>query len=69
VIAADIQALLHVALGLPLLALIGKLHKWTESAMFFDGSAIVLQLASTILYLAVHIPSMRTFRGYQQRLY
>lgn len=29
--------------------------------MFFDGSAIVLQLASTILYLAVHIPSMRTF--------
>lgn len=34
------QALLHVAMGLPLIVLLIKLHKWNESAKFFDGSCI-----------------------------
>ncbi|EJT46684.1 hypothetical protein A1Q1_04649 [Trichosporon asahii var. asahii CBS 2479] len=38
-----------------------KLHKWNESAKFFDGSAIALQLAVVVLYLSVHIQSLRTF--------
>ncbi|OCF34877.1 hypothetical protein I316_03424 [Kwoniella heveanensis BCC8398] len=56
-----VKALFHVALGLPLIALLIKLHKWTESAMFFDGSCIVMHLATVILYLTVHIHSLRTF--------
>lgn len=35
-----VKALFHVALGLPLVALLIKLHKWSESAVFFDGSCI-----------------------------
>lgn len=35
-----VKALFHVALGLPLVALLIKLHKWNESAVFFDGSCI-----------------------------
>ena len=37
---ADQQAMFHVALALPMCALIFKLHGWSESAMFFDGSSL-----------------------------
>lgn len=40
------KALFHVALALPLVALLAKLHRWTESAMFFDGSSIGEQTSS-----------------------
>ncbi|CED83320.1 Shr3 amino acid permease chaperone [Phaffia rhodozyma] len=56
-----VKALLHVLAVSPVLALILKLNAWTESAIFFDGSALVLQVATLILYLTVHIPSLRTF--------
>ncbi|WWD06333.1 hypothetical protein V865_004423 [Kwoniella europaea PYCC6329] len=56
-----VKALFHVALGLPLIALLIKLHKWNESAMFFDGSCIAMHVATIILYLTVHIQSLRTF--------
>lgn len=35
-----ISALLHGIIGLGLLALIAKLHRWTETAKFFDGFSI-----------------------------
>ncbi|RSH83991.1 hypothetical protein EHS25_005236 [Saitozyma podzolica] len=56
-----VKALFHVALALPMLALIFKLNRWTESAMFFDGSGVVMHLATIVLYLTVHIQSLRTF--------
>ncbi|WRT63207.1 uncharacterized protein IL334_000110 [Kwoniella shivajii] len=56
-----VKALFHVALGLPLVALLVKLHKWNESAMFFDGSSIAMHTATIVLYLTVHIQSLRTF--------
>ncbi|OWZ68547.1 hypothetical protein J010_00506 [Cryptococcus neoformans] len=56
-----VKALFHVALGLPLVVLLIKLHKWSESAVFFDGSCIVMHLATVVLYLTVHINSFRTF--------
>ncbi|KAJ3001098.1 hypothetical protein NUW54_g6645 [Trametes sanguinea] len=34
------QALLHSVMGVGLLGLVGKLHKWDDSAMFFDGSSL-----------------------------
>lgn len=49
-------------MGLPLIVLLLKLHKWTESALFFDGTSVALQLATIVLYLSVHIASLRTFR-------
>ncbi|RSH78060.1 uncharacterized protein EHS24_002515 [Apiotrichum porosum] len=55
-----VKALFHVAIFLPLLVLLSKLHKWTESAKFFDGSSIALQMATIVLYLSVHIQSLRT---------
>lgn len=36
----DEQALFHAVMALPLLTLLFKLHKWNESAKFFDGSSI-----------------------------
>lgn len=40
-----ISALLHGVIGMGLLALIAKLHRWTETAKFFDGFSIGEYLA------------------------
>ena len=34
------QALLHAVIAVGLIGLIGKLHKWDDSAIFFDGSSL-----------------------------
>ncbi len=44
------QGLLHSIVGVGLLGLLGKLHKWDDSAMFFDGSSLGA-------YLLPHTPS------------
>ncbi|BEJ14532.1 hypothetical protein CspHIS471_0402990 [Cutaneotrichosporon sp. HIS471] len=56
-----VKALFHVAMGIPMLTLIIKLNKWSESAKFFDGSALAMMTACVVLYLSVHIQSLRTF--------
>jgi len=55
-----IKALLHAVMGIGLLALAGKLHKWDDSAVFFDGTSLALFLAGVIIYISVTIPTMRT---------
>ncbi|KAK0467318.1 Shr3 amino acid permease chaperone [Desarmillaria tabescens] len=35
-----IKALLHAMMGIGLVGLVSKLHKWDDSAMFFDGSSL-----------------------------
>jgi hypothetical protein len=35
-----LQALLHAMMALGIGSLIAKLHKWDESALFFDGSSL-----------------------------
>ena len=35
-----LQALLHAIIAVGLVGLIGKLHKWDDSAVFFDGSSL-----------------------------
>lgn len=34
------QALLHAIMGIGIIGLVGKIHKWDESAIFFDGSSL-----------------------------
>jgi len=34
------QALLHGMIGIGLIGTLSKLHKWDESAVFFDGSSL-----------------------------
>ncbi len=52
------QTLVHSMMGVGLLALAGKLWKWDESAMFFDGSSLglsksTIQLSSSkLLYFS-----------------
>ncbi len=36
----SVQALLHALIGIGILGMVSKLHKWDESAMFFDGSSL-----------------------------
>ena len=31
---------MHAIMGMGIIGLVGKVHKWDESAMFFDGSSL-----------------------------
>ncbi|KAI8996361.1 Shr3 amino acid permease chaperone [Trametes punicea] len=55
-----IKALLHTVMGIGLLGLVGKLHKWDDSAMFFDGSSLAAYVFGLAVYLTVGIPACRT---------
>ncbi|KAH8116425.1 Shr3 amino acid permease chaperone [Phellopilus nigrolimitatus] len=55
-----IKTLLHTVVGIGILGLIGKLHKWDECALFFDGSSLAAYVFATGVYLAVSIPALRT---------
>lgn len=56
-----VKAVLHTSLGIPLLAIVCKLHMWSDSAVFFDGSSLVLQMATIIIYLTIHLPNLPVF--------
>lgn len=34
------QSMLHCMMGIGILGLVAKLHKWTDSAKYFDGSSL-----------------------------
>ncbi|KIK07728.1 hypothetical protein K443DRAFT_672990 [Laccaria amethystina LaAM-08-1] len=55
-----IKALLHGLVGVGLIGLVAKLHKWDESALFFDGTCLATYVFGIAVYLTVTIPSLRT---------
>jgi len=55
-----IKALMHAVMGVGILGLVGKLHRWDESAMFFDGSSLAAYIFAITVYLSVGIPASRT---------
>ncbi|CAE6529650.1 unnamed protein product [Rhizoctonia solani] len=54
-----VKALLHAMMGLGILGLVAKLHKWDESALFFDGTSLAAFMFGIILYASVVIPALR----------
>lgn len=52
--------LLHGVVVLGVLGFVSKLHKWDESAMFFDGSSLAVFVFGIMLYTTVVIPGIRT---------
>ncbi|TCD68414.1 hypothetical protein EIP91_010815 [Steccherinum ochraceum] len=55
-----IKALLHAVMGVGIIGLIGKVHKWDESAMYFDGSSLASFVFAIVVYISVGIPASRT---------
>jgi len=55
-----IKALLHAIIGVGLIGLIGKIHQWDESAVFFDGSSLAAYVFAIAVYLTVSVPASRT---------
>lgn len=55
-----IKALLHAMIGVGLIGLLAKLHKWDESAVYFDGSSLAAYVFALAIYLTVTVPSLRT---------
>ncbi|KAI0953829.1 hypothetical protein AcV7_007248 [Taiwanofungus camphoratus] len=55
-----IKSLLHAIMGVGIIGLVGKLHKWDESAIFFDGSSLAAYVLSISVYLSVGVPASRT---------
>ncbi|KAG6868789.1 hypothetical protein C0993_010419 [Termitomyces sp. T159_Od127] len=53
------QALLHGMVGVGLVGLISKLHKWDESAMFFDGTSLGGFFSASGCLICVTIPALK----------
>lgn len=54
-----VTALLHGMMGLGVIGLIAKLHRWNEMAKYFDGGSLVLFIGSICMYLGVSVPNLR----------
>ncbi|KAF8899652.1 Shr3 amino acid permease chaperone [Gymnopilus junonius] len=55
-----IKALLHGMVAVGLLGFLSKIHKWDESAMYFDGSSLVVYVFAIAVYLTVTVSCLRT---------
>ncbi|KAF8623918.1 hypothetical protein AX17_007246 [Amanita inopinata Kibby_2008] len=55
-----IKALLHGMIGVGMIGLLSKLHRWDDSALFFDGSSLAIYVFAAAIYIAVTIPTLRT---------
>ncbi|KAI0296013.1 hypothetical protein BC826DRAFT_1006727 [Russula brevipes] len=53
-------ALLHGLIGVGVVAMITKIHRWDESAMFFDGGSLAAFVFATAMYITVTVPTIRT---------
>jgi len=54
-----IKTFLHSMMGIGIICLLGKLHKWDESAVWFDGSSLAVFVFAIAVYLTVTIPALR----------
>ncbi|CAO1618389.1 unnamed protein product [Sympodiomycopsis kandeliae] len=54
-----IHALLHGMMALGIIGAIAKLHRWSETAKYFDGSCIVLMVISVAMYVVVIVPNLK----------
>ncbi|KAF9648894.1 hypothetical protein BDM02DRAFT_3128767 [Thelephora ganbajun] len=54
-----IKAFLHSMMGIGIICLLGKLHKWDESAIWFDGSSLAVFVFAVAVYLTVTIPALK----------
>lgn len=54
-----VTALLHGMMGLGLIGLVAKLHRWNEMAKYFDGGSLALFLGAICMYLGVAVPNLR----------
>lgn len=54
-----VPALLHGMIGLGIIGLVAKLHRWSEMAKYFDGGSLVLFMGAVCMYLGVGLPNLR----------
>lgn len=54
-----VSALLHGMMGLGLIGLVAKLHRWNEMAKYFDGGSLALFMGAICMYLGVAVPNLR----------
>ncbi|TKY85029.1 hypothetical protein EX895_006109 [Sporisorium graminicola] len=54
-----VSALLHGMMGLGVIGLIAKLHRWNEMAKYFDGGSLALFVGAICMYLGVSVPNLR----------
>ncbi|KAH9044237.1 Shr3 amino acid permease chaperone [Lactarius hengduanensis] len=55
-----IKALLHALMGIGVVAIVAKIHRWDESAMFFDGGSLAAFVFAISMYITVTIPAIQT---------
>jgi len=53
-----VKTMLHTMMGLGVVGLCGKVSKWDESAMFFDGSSLAAFVFGITVYITVTLPGL-----------
>lgn len=54
-----VSALLHGMMGVGIVGLVAKLHRWNEMAKYFDGGSLALFMGAVCMYLGVAVPNLR----------
>ncbi|KAL1747889.1 Shr3 amino acid permease chaperone [Schizophyllum fasciatum] len=54
-----IKSLMHAMMGVSILGHVAKLHKWDDSAMFFDGSSLAAFIFAIAIYTTTILPMLR----------
>ena len=54
-----VTALMHGMMGLGIIGLVAKLHRWSEMAKYFDGGSLALFMGAICMYLGVSVPNLR----------
>ncbi|KAL1750414.1 Shr3 amino acid permease chaperone [Schizophyllum commune] len=54
-----IKSLMHGMMGVSILGHVAKLHKWDDSAMFFDGSSLAAFIFAIAIYTTTILPMLR----------
>ncbi|WFD35860.1 Protein csh3 [Malassezia cuniculi] len=54
-----IPSCLHGVIGLGIIGIASKLHRWTETDLYFGLGSMILFVGATIMYIAVIWPNLR----------
>ncbi|WFD45341.1 Protein csh3 [Malassezia psittaci] len=54
-----VTALFHAVIGLGLLGILTKMHRWTENDQYFGLGSVALYVGALVMYLCITLPNLR----------
>ncbi|WFC96844.1 Protein csh3 [Malassezia brasiliensis] len=64
-----IATFFHAVIGLGLIGILAKMHRWTENDRYFGLGSVALYFGSIVMYLIVTLPNMRALQNPAEEYY